>query len=251
MLSFILGNTDSEMVEIARVVKAAGHLTFNACIKGQKVNAETAYQGDSLSKPLPNNAQIVFVECSVAGLTPIHRVDHHNPGDFGYNQPPANYLEASSLGQVLKILGLAATREQRIIAAADHCPTHAYRGECPGVNVLDLKEWRTADRAMRRQVSFETMEQAILLAKARLESAEQITFQGEAISWIGDAIGEFSEASARFDIPFMYQMTVKDGRTKVGIIGAAPSVIAAWMSECGLGQVYGNPARGYAGGYVS
>ncbi|MCC5612596.1 hypothetical protein LC612_39355 [Nostoc sp. CHAB 5834] len=204
-----------------------------------------------MNKPFDINAELVFVECEVLGLKPSCVADHHQPGDPGYGKPPSAFLEASSLGQVLRILGLDATQEQRIIAAADHCPTQAYRGECPGVTPEELADWRTRSRALRRGVTPEEMEKAIEEARLILEAAERIDFCGERLPWISLRGGEIAEASARYNIPFMYMEPSRTGGTKMGIMGANPDIISAWMRDCRLDNVYGDPARGYAGGYCN
>ena len=246
---FILGAADPEMEEIERVVLASGNHVRYARFQGWRVRAENAYDADDLNAALPPQCERVFVECSVWGLVPHHIVDHHSPGDPGYGKPASEYLYSSSIGQVLRLLELEPTYAQCIIAAADHCPTQAYRGECPGVNPVDLAEWRTASRAQRRGITPPEMEQAIERARESLLKAELIDFCGSQIAWVDERNGEIPEASARFGIPFMYAEPTKDGRTKMGIMGAAPAIIAAWMRECGLAKVYGDPARGYAGGY--
>lgn len=246
---FVLGAPDPEMEEIERVVRENGHEVAYASLRGWRVRAETAYQADNIRGFVPTGMPVVFVECRVMGLKCEHIVDHHRPGDPGYGREPHEYMQAASLGQVLALLGLEPTPEQRIIAAADHCPTQAYRGECPGVSPAELAHWRTSTRAARRGITFEEMEKAIEEAREILNTAERIEFCGNRIAWVQDREGEISEASARYGIPFMYAQKTLDGRTKMGIMGAEPPVIASWMEECGLGNVYGDPHRGYAGGY--
>lgn len=246
---FVLGAPDPEMAEIERVLREQGEEVRYAMDKGQRVTAEGAYCATSLNAPAVAGADVVFVECSVVGLPCGEVIDHHREGDPGFGQPPAEYLYSSSLGQLLRLLELEPSPLQRIIAAADHCPTQAYRGECPGVDPKELAAWRTQSRAERRGITPDEMEEAILAAKKILEQAERIPVAGQQIAWVGDRQGEIPEASARFGIPFMYASTTRDGRTKMGIMGADTTVIASWMAECGLRQVYGDPARGYAGGY--
>lgn len=247
-LVFVLGAPDPEMEEIERVVRAQGHEVRYACYGGGRVRPENAYRAVDVDAPIPAGLPLVFVECEVAGLKYDTLVDHHRPGDPGYNGLPQDYLKSSSLGQVLSLLGLEPTPEQRIIAAADHCPTQAYRGECPGVDPLELARWRTHSRAVRRGISPQEMERAIEEAREVLLQAEKIEFAGQSIAWVGDRKGEIPEASARYGVPFMYAEN-KGARKKLGIMGAAPEVIARWMRECGLQDVYGDPIRGYAGGY--
>lgn len=247
---FILGAPDPEMEEIERVLRANKCEVRYAMLRNRRVRAEYANTADAISDgALPAEREIVFVECRVMGLSPAYILDHHQPGDPGYEGTPAQYLESSSLGQVLAHLGLEATEEQRLIAAADHCPSQAYRGECPGIDVQALARWRTASRAQRRGISEEEMERLIEEAKVMLETAEHIPFCGTLLPWLDSRKGEVTEASARYNIPFMYRDVTKEGKQKAGIMGAPAHVISAWMKECGLPRVYGNPHRGYAGGY--
>lgn len=246
---FILGACDPEMEAIEEVLKANQIEYRYACLRGRRVRSHQANQADSLNELLPKNRSLVFVECRVMGLSADVIVDHHQEGDPGYGKPPAKYLEGSSLGQVLTLLGIEPNLEQRLIAAADHCPTQAYRGECPGVDPQELARWRTRTRAQRRGVSEDEMERAIEEGKEVLLSAPRIAFKGIQLPWVSTRDKEVAEASARFGIPFMYAEPSTEGFTKVGIMGAPPEVISAWMQECGMSRVYGDPARGYAGGY--
>lgn len=255
---FVLGPPDPEMEEIEKVVVQSGHQVAYASLFNRRVKSNEAYLSTGvLGQINPRTDEIIFVECSVMGLYPSCRMDHHSEGDPGYVCGPEDYFNGSSLGQVINYLGLEPTEEQRIIAAADHCPTQAYLGLCPGVDPEKLRMWRTATRAKRRKMSLEDMERAILEGKQILETARKIEYQGETFSWVDSRDFEVQEASARFNIPFMYQEPVEGGRdnpmqTKLGIMGGSPSSISAWMqdSQSFLKQVYGAPLRGYAGGYL-
>jgi hypothetical protein len=179
-------------------------------------------------------------------------VDHHNPGDPGFACAPEQYVQGSSLGQVLTLLGRKPSMRQRIICAADHCPQAAYRGECPGVSPDALAKWRLADKAKLRRISLARMLELVQAQYERLAAAPRVVIAGFEVAWMGDtATGETPEASARYDIPFMYRKREHDGREKAGILGAPPHVVEAWMRECELFDVYGSPSRGYAGGYLS
>jgi hypothetical protein len=59
---------------------------------------------------------------------------------------------------------------------------------------------------------------------------------------------------AGLPVQYIMQGNARDPRTKVGLLGGEPSMIAAWMAEKAesgeLVDIYGDPARGYAGGYI-
>lgn len=114
--------------------------------------------------------------------------DHHRPGDPGHGRPPADYLPASSIGQVVSWLareGLwfpgeplpnaskltpgtfwpagqgwcvagadghdyAVPDDLLFTAASDHCLAAAYAGECWGVDPGELRDWR-AERVLTQR----------------------------------------------------------------------------------------------------
>lgn len=94
-LFFILGARDPEMREIARVLRAHEVRYGNAVRGFHPVKAGTAYDADNVVKDrmgrdgpsvpavIPADARVVFVECSVRGITPAEVCDHHNAGTPG------------------------------------------------------------------------------------------------------------------------------------------------------------------------
>ncbi|MGC8518794.1 MAG: hypothetical protein ACP5P4_09740 [Steroidobacteraceae bacterium] len=255
---FVLGARDPEMEEVSRVLDAGGIKWVSATAGGRTVNSAEAYQATGVSGLLPRaERQLVFVECDVLGLDADDLCDHHNPGDPGYALPPERYYEGSSLGQVLTLLGEEPTREQRLIAAADHCLAHAYRGECPGVDPAELADWRERSRAARFGLTQEEIRARIRIATEALARTERIKIGDEWVAWIPDksvAPYELAEASARAGTPIAYVSHLTERspyRAKCGILNAKSDTVLAWMRDCGLDSVYGAPARGYAGGYAA
>lgn len=155
--TFLLGAQDPEMREIECLVTAAGLKCLHAAAHGVRCSAGNAYAADGavlvgrggLARLalLPPKAPLMTVECALAGHPPVARVDHHQPGDPGYEKPPEDDLESSSLGQVLALLESDADETQRLPAAADHCLTAAYQGRCPGVDPDELLFLRASWRA--------------------------------------------------------------------------------------------------------
>jgi hypothetical protein len=188
---WILGAADPEMMAVESALRAAGLDYAYAAADGKRCHGGNAYRATGV---IPNSpavsfdttgfARIILVECEMPGWwggdsgDPDHpapvviKVDHHRPGDPGYDRPPQEFLPASSLGQVLGLLhegrweyaewrhcgqhwaltklGLPfyfASSMDRLIVAADHCLAAAYRGRCPGVNPDDLMRWRAETRA--------------------------------------------------------------------------------------------------------
>jgi len=250
MRIFVLGAPDPEMREIANVLRTAGERYVYAGVGEDRVHTGNAYDAVGVTRRIPLNAEVIFVECRVKGLRPSRVIDHHNPGDPGFDCGPEDYLKGSSLGQVLTLLNIRPTEEQRIICAADHCPQWAYQGMCPGVSPEALSNWRLASKAAAKGITLDEMLALVNEQHEKLKSAERVTVAGVEVAWLPESNDATPEASARYGIPFMYRTVERDGRTKAGILGAPAPVIEEWMRECGLYDVYGSPSRGYAGGYL-
>lgn len=248
---FVLGAPDHEMQEIRRICKEEGLGYAHATFGGAVVRSQEAYLANGIQGLLPKEpVTLVFVECAVAGL-PCHEIiDHHQEGDPGYGKAPEQFLEGSSLGQFLKLIGKEPTPRQLIIAAADHCLTAAYQGQCPGIDPEELKAWREETRSRARGLPLEVLREQIGNAEHALATAPRLTMEDVEVAWFeSDPPPEVSEASARLAMPYAYVKQQDDGRVKSGIRSAPAKVIQFWMERCGLKSTYGDPQRGFAGGY--
>ncbi|HXH05754.1 MAG TPA: hypothetical protein VNI83_04100 [Vicinamibacterales bacterium] len=143
-----------------------------------------------------------------------------------------------------------------LAAAADHCLAAAYRGECPGVDPDALMRWRVETRAAHQGRSVESILIDLEAARRALRSAPRIDLGGEPVADLrGRAIPELPEAAAREGIAFLATPLVRPGeRQKVVLQCASPAQLAAWPAWAaahGLVDLYGgDPARGFAGGYL-
>ena len=69
-----------------------------------------------------------------------------------------------------------------------------------------------------------------------------------------ETIPELPEAAAREGIPFTAKVKDRDGREKVVLQAASPELVRRFLAGeiiTGLTGLYGDPARGFAGGYVA
>lgn len=248
---FVLGAPDHECQEIRRICEVEGFAWAHATVGGSIVRSYEAYRATGISQLRPSgNVKPIFVECTVLGLPCHDIIDHHQPGDPGFGKEPHDYLDGSSLGQFLKLVGLTATAEQRVIAAADHCLTSAYQGRCPGVDPADLKAWREKTRSLARGITPENLRQQIDAALECLKAAPRLNVHGVDVAWFeGELPNEASEASARAAHPYAYVKRQEDGRYKSSIRSAPAQAVEFWMERCGLKNTYGDPQRGFAGGY--
>lgn len=120
---FVLGAKDPEMYLIERLLQAVcPDSVMYAQKEGRRVNSSRAYQADGVSRPerLASADTVYQVECAlspelVTGKT-VLALDHHYPQDFGYEGAAADFLRASTLGQVL--LALA---EDYVADLGAHC----------------------------------------------------------------------------------------------------------------------------------
>jgi hypothetical protein len=333
---WILGADDPEMSTIEKLLIAAGERVAYAEIAGDRVTSSTAYQGTShqyimdyeQAGDIPE--MWYLVECQVPKPTGrlVVRIDHHRSGDPGFGLPTAQFLKASSIGQVLTALGqsseypsswprVAVPRHPHwcghlnildgvwvarttssdgdpgdddahatavvvpldyvFTAAADQCLAAAYRGECPGVDPVELARHRTGERAkfQHRTVSDVRSDidaTTVALVSAPLMPLAILRDEG----WLVDAADasaaddmlelsvrdmrrsspypELPEAACRLGVGYVAgPFTCPDGRKKVVCSGTHRQILAfmsSWAAAQGLVDVYGDPARGLAGGYL-
>ncbi len=273
---YILGASDPEMAAIERLALDAGQMVVYALAgDGQRVTPAAAYQAAALTAPVPAGVRVVAVECGGSAVDHLvhQRVDHHRPGDPGYGRPPAEFLPASSVGQVWLLTSnhrefvyddgswyssdgyeprheAAVPIEIVLTAAADHCLTAAYRGDCPGVDPDDLMAWRVRSRAAFQGRPAADIEADIAAARAALAAAPRVIIAGHEVCDLRGygTVPELPEAAARDGTPFL--ATLLERGQKKTVLQAAPApVVAAWMAgqRAEGRQPYGDPARGFAG----
>jgi hypothetical protein len=259
--SFVLGAQDPEMREIERVVSDARHAFVHAAKGRRRVTPKTAYEADAVVRVgpdrvprqavLPPKAPAVLVECRLVGREPVAVVDHHHPGDPGYEVPPEDYLRGSSLGQVLELLEREPTATQRLLAASDHCLTAAYQGACPGVDPGELLFLRASWQAKMSGRSLTDVVEGILDAAKRVRRHHDSEL-GEARFLDPTELPlDLAEGAAYAGVPVRYRALLPEGILKEMFKGGTPGAVEAFIDEHrARGRVaYGNPWRGYAGAY--
>ncbi len=248
----VLGAFDPEMRAIEELVLTHGHFVIEARSKGKRVTSRTAYEAD-----IPDcEDEQIWVECRPRngfGERKVLIVDHHLPGDPGYGGPAHMYWQASSLGQICAILGQEPTNRLRMIAAADHCLSAAYRGECPGINPKRLCEWRVSSRAAFQRRSTTDVMADIQSTIRLLKQAPRLELGGESVADLRicqRAISEVAEATAMTGIPCL---VLGHHKGKVRLVGSRGPAVRRFLRNqvpgIELTGLYGDPARGFAGGY--
>lgn len=266
---FVLGAQDPEMKLIEEILNSLSLDILKATKDGKRVYPGNAYRADPLKLVSTNFSTLYAVECGWRGEPAnVTHLDHHRPGDPGYGKPPTQYFSASSIGQVFEVVSRWLIRTGRpddldrlardyghvahLAAAADHCLAAAYRDECPGVDADELMSWCVQRRAafLKRPVS------DIL---AELQSSRAIIRQ-MAVDGLADlrdlphgTLPQAPQAACREGVAVLSRVTDRDHRQKVGLLGATEQQVSRFLS----GQLvpdlvdrYGDPARGFAGGYI-
>lgn len=217
-----------------------------------------------------DNKEVVFVECLIphVGVCSNYVVDHHNSGDAGFDGKPEEYWESSSIGQVYRLLqsrggnpallDAAFTSMRYVVAASDHCPTHAFKGLCPGVDRYTLLQFRAATNAEFLGISTATWLERLAIAQDKLAKLPVVETPYGKYAVATENIDFLNHASMVDGIAVEYRMfpnptiVQKDARIKVGLLGAEPELIRYWMETAidVYDDVYGSPERGYYGAYV-
>jgi len=271
-LMVIFGGADAESAEARLVALAAGCRVGIATMAGKPVSGGTAYKADGFQledeSMTEEITEVVIFECNpaCAGLHKmVARCDHHIPGDLGFGLGPDQFFEASSLGQLMKFLGVEPSDRQKLVAASDHCPAHAYQGLCPGISPEVFREHRLTEKVefysshpkLAHKANRETLEVVIAQAVAKLQSAEMVDGVRDLRS--AGLIEELPEAALQSGEAYMVSLPdtdregVKTGYTKIVLGGhTTPKKVLGFMTWAAtlpnrVGEPYGNPTRGLAG----
>jgi len=257
---YVLGSPDPEMGIIEAILQQNELHYEYATQSGKRCHPGNAYRADNQIA----TETVVMVECAVPLIEGQSAVviDHHRPGDPGFGLPPAEFWRASSLGQVylrLQQAGLVPMepppKDLVLAAAADHCLGAAYRGECPGIDPDELMAWRAASRAAFQGRSEELVVQDVENTRAALRAAPWFGLAGLRDMRKDPPWPELPEAGAREGIGYVSgPLRAPDGKVKFTCSGSTAQVTAwmLWAEESGtLEHIYGDPARGFAGGYES
>lgn len=260
---FVLGAVDHECNAIEKLLQEQGQdFCYALDNNGVRVASHSAYKTVITDKPkmFKEDRILVRVECNgklfEETKNSIIVIDHHNPGDPGFNKEPKHFFEASSIGQVCKLLGVGAKEDFLYIAAADHCLTAAYQGECPNIDPMLLIKHRCQVKSEYQQTTPEKVFEIISETIGKVKKAKRININGVECADFTyfESPPEAPEASSILGLPLLYSNYISSiQKYKFGIISAKPETIQYWMDitakNLGLKDIYGDPARGYAGGY--
>jgi len=145
-----------------------------------------------------------------------------------------------------------------LAAAADHCLAEAYRSKCPEVDPDELLHWRIKIRAAfqgrsEAELFADVWEAQDLLNDAPNERLAHGIYVADLRGY--GHIPELPEAAMLEGVAYITLVADRDGRRKIVLGGhTTPEMVKAFMTEWspkqGLVDIYGDPARGFAGGYL-
>lgn len=146
-----------------------------------------------------------------------------------------------------------------LTAAADHCLRAAYAGECPKVTPEALGVWRAQSRATFQNRPVKDILADIEHTREILREASLLYEGSPACTALLDMrrdepAPELPEAAARENVGYVSgPLRAPDGRSKYTCAGTSDQV-KGWMETIapswGLVDIYGDPMRGFAGGYA-
>lgn len=273
----VLGAADPEMNAIEVALRYLNVSFYYAGANGVRVHPGNAYAATFAIHPEVDGlhgirVDALFVECEIAGFARINVADHHRPGDYGFGRNPADFWDASSIGQVYNflkewgdahpslgwstmVLNDAFGGDRFNIAASDHCPAHAFAGMCPGIDVDYLRRMRARNSASFNKMEPDQWLQAVEAACRILEGLPRVATPAGDYAVAVEEVPFLNHAQLFTNIPVEYRMngTPRDPRNKVGLLGGTNSeLVRYWMDAKAseLDGIYGDPSRGYAGGYV-
>jgi len=267
------------MERIAEVLQESDQVFSWATKDGKLVNPASTYSAD----PVQINGfdAIVCVESMPSSL-PVGAkkivVDHHRPGDPGYDKGPSEFWQATSLGQIYKLLLLPAPpKKDLVLAAMDHCFTAAIRdGMCPGIASEDVKALRITNIAkttgtseqdvLNKVQSFDGFLNRVQRFEGFYVSANEVTIGSQKIKdmrhidlgtgYSLDLLAAQTSIALCGGTALLRHRDAGDAREKNTIYGRAePMTIIAfkdnWAASQGLVEPYGVPERSYAGAYAA
>ena len=269
---FVLGSPDPEMFAIEWGLCCIGVAPRYAQVEaGRRVTPEQAYS--AVAPIVPATSVAVLVECRVPVLDESTTViiDHHSEGDPGYGRPVEDSAMASSLGQMVEFLGKTHGEEAmrqfivsieekfdvrwQVIAACDHALKEVYQGRVPGVSKDEALKYRFRVRTNFLRLRDSEYISLIEIAKDALIAAPDVIIANNILKDLRSigTVPEITEVSAIMGIGFLSKSYLNEGTTeKMSIFNAPKESVSEWVKharEIGLIDIYGDPIRGFAGGY--
>lgn len=262
--TFLLGADDPEMRAIERLLIAHDLALLHASIEGVRASPGNSYRVDV--PDVPDACQLAVVECAFEDMPDsVSIIDHHREGDPGFALGPDRFWEASSIGQLHKLLELEPDHNALVMAAFDHCFAAAVRGECQGVDAEEVIHLRIIEIANETSTGRSAVWNTVLAFRSMLTQAPEIEIGGQTVKDfrpkdMGDGYSlwylsaQLAAYMSGHAVLLRHHDPVREGEknTLTGHVTAATieDFMKIWAPAQGLERVFGVPERGYAGGFV-
>jgi hypothetical protein len=256
---FLLGADDPEMERISEILNLFGaHYEF-ARKDGERVHSGNAYHADAPLCTPTEHTKVVFIECETSSLQMDIRIDHHRPGDPGFELGASHFFEASSLGQLFKLLHLSPSQNDLVIAAMDHCFSDAMHNRCPSVSRKEVRDkkiqslYKRVNQVMAAYTDAVSAAQTTCIGSQEVSVLEKDLGIGYSFDYliaqiVAVEIGSPVILLSRSKEGERYRLHLCGGNVEENTIKVFTEV---WGPAHGIDDLYGSPARGYAGGYLS
>lgn len=263
MYHFVTGAQDPEMDRIHELLDSYEHSYTSL-----DVNPAAAYTIDLNELDYDRSRQLVLIECG-QGLPHWPEgdewiIDHHHVSHPTANWPKQMAFQASSLGQLHRLLRREPEEHDLIVGICDHDVFTGYGWlfDQLGIDLEQVKNYRLSCIAKDAP-----KDQAVKLIDewaARIHDSPTITIGTERVVDLRAVDLEpgysleyltLMEASLVTNCPVLVKtQDEQDVRTKYMLkhaqAGTIEQFLATWQEEHHLTDLFGVPSRGYAGGYV-
>lgn len=235
---------------------------------GSPVHCGVAYNAVlRLSPELVRRSGLVTIETHIPQFEDetVVAIDHHNPGDRGFDMPVDEAVAASSLGQAAAFFGFKMTDRERTLGAVDHSFLDTIAGRVTGIDPEYGLRVKSEEIAATHGLHLSEVKQAIEDARDELLSAPRTTINGNEVHDLSDTVLglpnslhkltiQAAAAMDRQSVLFRFQ-EYPGGPIKVMYNSVeSPDDIAyfidTWAPERGLDREFGVPNRHYGGAYV-
>ena len=265
--TYVLGAPDPEMTRIEEILTDQSLPFLHATqTNGERADCRSAYTADAERTLTLPTQELVLVEAGFANSERTDVIDHHNPGDFGYDALPEDSWRASSLGQLMLRLNLEPTRDDMVLGATDHNFAAAVGGIVPEVDPEEALLHKIEGIVMTHGGTVREVRNQVARCEALIGAGSSVELiAGEPVIDLRKeniGIGVTTEylamqtAAAKVGVPVVVRSSNHLGdHEKIILTGnVSKNTVEAfmdhWGPENGLADIYGVPSRGYAGGYI-
>jgi hypothetical protein len=179
-----------------------------------------------------------------------------------------------------KTIAIHIPKKYMFIAAADHCLGEAYADQCLGVDRNSLFEFRLKQKVLfqseieESEIDYLELQNLMELLRIKVDRAYNLLANAKIIEKFykktsipenqqrricdirGPEVPELPEAATLYGLCYLASPAPRTGERQKIVIGGytTPAIVetfmAVWGPRNGLVEIYGDPTRGFAGGFL-